>query len=251
VSWRLQLVGVFEVRAAPGERAVPGAGSRKARTLLALLGAHGRHPVPVDRIVDELWVGVRPKQPEANVATLVSRVRARFGAELVVGGRAGYQLGDAVVVDLHEAAATVARAERFLDGGHPAFGLRVAEWVTTLLEAGPVLADHPATWWAEEARALQDSLLRRAWHAGSASALQAGRPRRAQVLAEAAIAADPFDERAYRLLMRACVAAGEPARAILAYQRLRTTLAAELGAGPAPESRDLHVTILRGNAAAG
>jgi DNA-binding SARP family transcriptional activator len=205
----------------------------------------------VDRIVEELWAGVPPKQPEANVATLVSRVRARFGADLVVGGRARYRLGDAVVVDLHEAAATVARAESLLDGGHPGHGLRIAERVTRLLEAGPVLADHPAARWAEEARAMQDSLLRRAWHAGSASALRAGRPRRAQVLAEAAIAADPFDESAYRLLMRACVAAGEPARAILAYQRLRATLAAELGAGPALESRDLHVRILRGNAAAG
>ena len=84
-----------------------------------------------------------------------------------------------------------------------------------------------------------------------ASALRAGRPRRAQVLAEAAIAADPLDEGACRLLMRACVAAGEPARAILAYQRLRTTLATELGIDPTVESSDLHVAILRANAVAG
>jgi len=245
------LVGVFDVCAAAGERGVPGAGSRKARTLLALLGAHGRQRIAVDRIVEELWAGVPPKQPEANVATLVSRVRARFGADLVVGGRAGYQLGGAAVVDLYEAAGAVARAESLLDDGHPARGLHAAERVTALLEAGPALADYPDARWAREARAMQDSLLRRAWHAGAASALQAGRPRRAQVLAEAAVAADPFDESAYRLLMRACVAAGEPARAILAYQRLRTTLAVELAACPAPESHDLHVTILRGNAAAG
>ncbi len=248
MGWRLRLVGVFEVRAETGAHAVP---SRKARTLLALLGAHERRMVTVDRIVEELWAGVPPKQPEANVATLVSRVRARFGADVVVGGRAGYRLGDGVAVDLHEAAATLACAERILDHGHPAIALRGAERVVTLLEAGPALADHPCARWAEEARATQDSLLRRAWHAGSASALRAGRPRRAQVLAEAAIAADPLDEGACRLLMRACVAAGEPARAILAYQRLRTTLATELGIDPTVESSDLHVAILRANAVAG
>jgi DNA-binding SARP family transcriptional activator len=47
------------------------------------------------------------------------------------------------------------------------------------------------------------------------------------------------------MLMRAHAAAGEPARALLAYQRLRTTLAFELGADPAAQTRDLHLAILR------
>lgn len=249
--WRLRLVGVVEVRAADGGPDSPQVASRKARTLLGLLGARGGPAVAVDRVVEALWDGAPPRHPEANVATLVSRLRAAFGPEMIVGGRAGYRLGESTRVDLHEAAAHVAGAEAWLGDDLPERALVAAERAMRLLDGGPVLADHPGAPWAAQARVLQDSLLRRAWHAGAASALRTGRPRRAQVLAEAAIAADQLDEAAHRLLMRACAAAGEPARAILTYQRLRTTLAAELGADPDPESSEVHVAILRTNAATG
>jgi DNA-binding SARP family transcriptional activator len=45
--------------------------------------------------------------------------------------------------------------------------------------------------------------------------------------------------------MRAYHMAGEPARALSAYERLRTTLATELGIDPSAPTRDLHVAILR------
>jgi DNA-binding SARP family transcriptional activator len=45
--------------------------------------------------------------------------------------------------------------------------------------------------------------------------------------------------------MRADHAAGEPARALQTYERLRTTLATELGVDPAPATRAVHMTILR------
>jgi hypothetical protein len=47
-----------------------------------------------------------------------------------------------------------------------------------------VLAEYPAAEWAETARALQDSLLCRAWQAARDSALRTGAPRIAQVLTE-------------------------------------------------------------------
>ena len=63
--------------------------------------------------------------------------------------------------------------------------------------------------------------------------------------AEAAIATDPLDEVAYRWYMSACAAAGEPAKALVAYAELRERLAAELGADPASPTRELHLAILR------
>jgi DNA-binding SARP family transcriptional activator len=247
----LRLVGVVEVSATTGSWETARVGSRKARTLLALLGAHCGRMVAVDRVVDALWDGAAPRQPEANVATLVSRLRARFGPEMIIGGRTVYRLGTATRVDLYDAAAHVSKAEAWLNDGQPALGLLAAEPAMRLLDRGPALIDHPAAEWAEQARALQDTLLRRAWHVAAESALRTGAPGRAQVLAETAIAADSLDEAGYRLLMRACFAAGEPAQAILAYARLRATLAAELGADPAPVTRDLHLAILRSNAVAG
>ena len=69
---------------------------------------------------------------------------------------------------------------------------------------------------------------------------------RAAELADDAIADDALDEEAVRTLMRAHVAAGSSARALAAFDRLRTTLVETLGADPSPESEALHVDILRG-----
>jgi DNA-binding SARP family transcriptional activator len=205
----------------------------------------------MDQLVDALWADAPPRRPEANVATLVSRLRSALGKEVVVGGRGGYWLGEGISVDLHEAASLVAAAEDCLSHGQPRRGLPSAERAIELLDCGPVLAEHPTADWAETARTTQEALLRRARHAAAESALRAAAPARAQLLAESALITDSLDEAAYRLFMRACAAMGEPARAMVAFQRLRATLATEFGADPAPATRDLYVTILRTQASVG
>jgi DNA-binding SARP family transcriptional activator len=252
-GWYLRLVGVVKVCAGAANDTceVSGVGSRKARTLLALLGARAGRVVTMDHVVDALWAGAPPRRPEANVATMVSRLRAVLGKEIVVGGRAGYRLGDRISVDLHEAAALSAAAEDCVRQGDARRGLPAAERAIELLDRGPALAEHPTAHWAETARTIQEALLRRARHTAAESALRADAPARAQLLAESALTADPLDEAAYRLFMRASMANGEPARAMVAFQRLRSTLAAEFGADPAPATSDLYVTILRTHATAG
>lgn len=253
-GWQLRLAGVVTVSAVGAANdtwEVRDVGSRKARTLLALLGARAGRTVAMDQVVEALWTAAPPRRPEANVATLVSRLRAVLGREVVVGGRGGYQLGDEIRVDLHTAGALVAAAEGCLCQGQPRRALGAAERAIELLDRGRLLAEYPVADWADLARTLQDALLRRARHAAAESALLATVPARAQVFAESALAADPLDEAAYRLFMRACAAQGEPVRAMVAFQRLRTTLAAEFGADPAPATCDLHMTILRTHATAG
>jgi DNA-binding SARP family transcriptional activator len=240
------LVGPVELREAVSARAAPEVGSRKGRTLLALLGARQGRVVAVDSIVEALWDSRRPRQPEAGVATLVSRLRARFGADTIVGGRAGYRLGAAVQVDLDEAVRLVTEAEVLLRRGEPALSLVAAECGLRLLDGGMVLADHPGAGWAEQARDRQAALLRLAQATIGEAALRLGEPGRACLMAEAAIAEDPLDEAAYRVLMRARAATGEPARAIRAYQRLRRALAAEFGTDPAPATQELYLAVLRG-----
>nr|CEL14519.1 Signal transduction response regulator / Disease resistance domain-containing protein / Tetratricopeptide repeat-containing protein [Kibdelosporangium sp. MJ126-NF4]CTQ88884.1 Signal transduction response regulator / Disease resistance domain-containing protein / Tetratricopeptide repeat-containing protein [Kibdelosporangium sp. MJ126-NF4] len=244
----MRLVGEVTVVGTDGAWDAPDVGSRKARTLLALLGvAHGRM-VAVETVVDELWGDAPPRQPRANVATLVSRLRARFGTDMIVGGRLGYRLGDTVRVDLHDAAQDITYAESVPATGRLGAGLAAAERGLELISAGTVLADYPSPEWAERARSIQSGLLRRGLHAGAECALRAAQPAKAQAWAESAILTDPLDERAYGMLMRAHDAMGEPARALIAYERLRTTLATELGTGPVATIRDLHVAILRANA---
>ena len=83
-------------------------------------------------------------------------------------------------------------------------------------------------------------------HRGERGANTADSVTALQVTAQA-VSADPFDETAHRLLMRAEVAAGEPARALMVYERLRVALAAELGTDPAPETRAVHLAICVSN----
>jgi len=246
-GWRVRLVGMVAVCGADGMWQAPPVGSRKARTLLALLAARHDRGVELGQVVHTLWGDAPPRRPEANVATLVSRLRASFGPEMIVGGRGGYRLGESTRVDLYDAADLAAQARRAVRDGRPATALLAAEQALQLLEGGPVLADYTTMDWAEQARCFQVGLLRRARHAAAEAALQTGAPRRTQTLSEAALAADPLDEAACRLLMRACAATGEPARALIAYERLRGTLAAELRTTPVSATRDLHVAILRAN----
>lgn len=232
---------MVEVRKAAGSRRAWDLGSRTARTLLAFLGTRHDRTIAVDAIVDALWDG---RRPDVGVATLVGRLRARLGPAAIAGGHAGYRLGETVMVDLHEAAALVTDAEALLRHGDPSSSAVAAERGLGLLRGGPALADQPSSHWAAQARDLETTLLRRAWITLAEAALRMGEPERTRPLAENAIAADPLDETAYRLLMRACFAAGEPAHAITVYQRLHRTLAVELGTDPAPATQELYLAVL-------
>jgi DNA-binding SARP family transcriptional activator len=64
--------------------------SRKGRTLLKLLVARRGAVVPADVIVETLWGDRPPADPDANLATLVSRLRSVLGADAIAGtGTAG------------------------------------------------------------------------------------------------------------------------------------------------------------------
>ena len=242
----LSLAGTFRVVRDGTELAEGEIGSRKSRTLLKLLAVERPGLVPVDRIVDVLWPNERPTSPEQNVATLVSRLRAVLGADLIQGGRTGYRLADGpgIVVDLDRAARLCDQAEGKLATA-AALALAAAERAHELLSAGTAIGDEPYADWADPAREQVRELLRRVRLTAAEAALAIGDPRLAAGYAEAAMAADPLDEAAHRWYMSASVAAGEQAKALGAYEALRQRLGRELGADPAPQTRELHLAILR------
>ena len=214
--------------------------------LLKLLAVERPALVPVDRIVEVLWPDERPAAPEQNVATLVSRLRAALGAELIQGGRPGYRLaaGQGIVVDLDAAARFCDQAESKLATA-AAVALAGAQRALELLAAGTAIDDEPYADWADRAREQVREALRRARLTAAQAALATGGARLAMSYAEAAMAADPLDEEAHRWYMSASAAAGEQAKALAAYEALRQRLGEELGADPTPQTRELHLAILR------
>lgn len=245
---QLTIVGTFGVRRGDHEPG-PGFGGRKARILLALLAVDPHRLTGVDRITEALWTEP-PRRPVQDVAVIVSRLRAVLGRTTVAGGRTGYRLGEGVRVDLYDAVGHVEAAARLLRAGDDPSALATAEQALLLLQSGDVLDDMPAADWAEQARQMHTVALRRARHLAATAALRTADVDLAQRVASAARRADPFDEEACRLAMRAYVAAAEPARAALEYEALRVTLADELGVEPSAETWALRAA-LRGGAEAG
>ena len=193
----LRLAGTFSV-VRDGTQLTDGEiGSRKSRTLLKLLAVERPGLVTIDRIAEILWPDERPASPEQNVATMVSRLRAVLGAELIQGGRAGYRLaaGPDVVVDLDVAAGFCEQAEGKL-GTAAAVALAAAERAHELLSAGTAIGEEHYADWADPAREQVRELLRRVRLAAAEASLATGDPRRAASYAEAAVAADPLDEAA-------------------------------------------------------
>ena len=244
---RLSLVGGFDVMRGGVRIDLTELGSRKARTLLKLLTVERGHFVQTDRIIDVLWPDEPPAQASENVATLISRLRKALGASALGGGRGGYRLGGPpfVVVDLDDGADLVSEAERRLAGAQPALAVVAAARSLDLLAGGRVLEDEPDAAWSEHAEAGRVSLVRRARQVAAQASLACDDPASAAAFSEAAIADDPLDEAAHRLLMAAHSAAGEPARAVAVYTQLRDLFDRELGVEPAPATRDLYVAILR------
>lgn len=217
-------------------------GSRKARALLTLLATRRTEEVSPDEILAALWDADPPSDPHAVVASLVSRLRRTLGTAVVVGGREGYRLGAPpdVVVDVDQAWALAEEAERRLATGTPALAVTAAQAALRQLRDGAG---------ADAALDTEVSgLRRRARHALASAALGTGDGASARGAAEDAVAADPLDEAATRLLMSALLVLAEPGRALLAYDALRRVLADQLGTDPAPATRELHLAVLRGEA---
>jgi predicted ATPase/DNA-binding SARP family transcriptional activator len=236
------MLGSFEVRADDGTVAdVPGA---RLRGLLIALALEPGRLVPKATLIDWIW-GEHPPSDAANaLQRLVSRLRKALPGGLVEGLPGGYRLTaepDAVDAVRFERLVGQARHEQ---GRERLRLLRdaLALWRgAAMQDVGlPDSAAFDAAVTRLEGRrlaALEDRL-----EAEIALGHAAGLVPELTDLA----AAHPVRERLVAALMRALVAAGRSAEALLVYQRTREVLAETLGVDPAPELSALHVALLRG-----
>jgi predicted ATPase/DNA-binding SARP family transcriptional activator len=243
---RFEVLGPVAVRADDGTPvAVPEA---KVRALLADLLVHHGRPVPVDRLVDDLWAASPPADPGNALQTKVSQLRralAKGGADgraLVAYGPAGYTLR--VSDDAVDSARFLASAARARAAADP------RARVSLLSEAlgmwrGPAFADVRDEDFAraavarleEERLTVQEDLAELRLELGEHSVL-------AGELGDL-VAAHPLRGRLRAAYMLALYRTGRQSEALDTYQDLRRRLADELGIDPDAGLAALHASILR------
>ena len=253
----------------------------KQREVLALLALNAGRVVSVSTLVEELW-GDRPPRSSANTlqtyifhlrtSLALDTPRERIASEFLRTRHFGYQL---------ECSTDVEEFHRLARAGREAAKAGDPQTVSELLGRaldlwrGPALADvRQGRILESEAASLEETrlgvLVR---HPGITSAgmcvlmrytlrlltldqlsraatlicaLELERQQHADILGELTMLAarHPMNENFWGLLMIALYRAGHVARALDAYQRLRTVLGDELGIDPSPWMRRLHQAIL-------
>lgn len=241
---RLQLCGRISVTI-EGERLEERLPGRQGRLLFVYLAANRARSVRRDELVDALWPEQPPAAPDTALSALLSKLRRTLG-EGRLGGRNELRLVlpadawvdlEATTEGIHRAEAAIARGEWAAAWG-PA---RVAQHVASR----GFLAGESAPWIEEQRRHLE-AVYVRALELAAQACLGIGGAEldTAERTARTLVAAAPYRESGYRLLMQTLAARGNAAEALLVYDELRCRLRDELGTAPSPETQALHGSLL-------
>ena len=243
---RVGILGPLEVR--DGDQVVEVAGAR-LRALLIRLAVDPGRSVGVDTLAEALWGDVPPADTANAVQSLVSRLRRAVPGLAVRSGPGGYRLDlgpdDVDAVRFERLARAGREALRGGDAGQARTALRDA----LALWRGRALADVADARYAIAAAARLEELRLTAQEDRIEAELRIGHPALLVAELDELTAAHPLRERLVVLHMRALAAAGRPAEALTAYERVRRRLSDELGVDPSPELRDAHLALLRGETA--
>ncbi|HUR03326.1 MAG TPA: tetratricopeptide repeat protein [Nonomuraea sp.] len=216
----------------------------KQRALLAILLIKAERPVPVERLVDELWGATPPRSVESTLHSLISRLRG-IGVVTLVREPGGYRLGLAgATLDARVFEWLAVEARELAEAGQLEHAARRFREALDLWRA-PALADAPESPMIEAERARLDGL-RLAVFEEYADTL-AGLGRHAQVAGElrALLAEHPLRESLWARMIVALDRSGQTREALAAYGEARRVLAEELGLDPGSELRRLQAGILR------
>lgn len=248
----IQLLGPLS--ASSGTRDVT-LNAAKQREVLALLALNAGRIVTVSSLIEELWGDHPPRSSATTLQTYIFHLRSslavdttreRVASELLRTRHSGYQLECSTDVEEFRRLARAGREAA--EAGDP---LAVSDLLGRALDLwrGPALVDvRQGRILETEAASLEETrlgVLERRIQADLALL------RHGDILGELTMLAarHPMNENFRGFLMIALYRAGHVARALDAYQQLRTVLGDELGIDPSPWIRRLHQAILSGDPA--
>ena len=220
----------------------------KLRGLTALLALEAGHVVSTDRLIESLYGDELPQQAGNALHLLVSKVRRALreagAGDIVVTRPPGYLLDvDPGQVDALRFARMVGEGRARLEEGAAAkastlLGRALGMW------RGDALADFAYEEFAGPERRRLDELRRSAAEDRIEADLALGRHADCIDELQAMVAAHPFRERLWGMLMLALYRAGRQADALRAFQEARRRLGEELGIEPGSELRTLEAAVL-------
>ena len=230
-------------------------GGIRRRTLLAVLLAHRNQAVSVDTLVDEIWEGAPPPESRNTLQSHVAHLRRALAGgqpDVTIESQApGYALHatnerlDAFQFEaLSEAGRGALRSGDHI-GASDQLSLAIALWTGT-----PMGGVHNVPSVAAE-RLRLEHLHNDTVEDWADAQLELGTPAIAVPVLEALLIDDPWRERATGHLMLALYRSGRQVEALAAYERLRRSLADDLGLTPSPELRRIERDLLRHTASSG
>ncbi|MGO1167181.1 MAG: BTAD domain-containing putative transcriptional regulator, partial [Janibacter sp.] len=234
---RLGVLGPVEARRGGLQLRVP---PGRQQAVLAHLLVHRGGPVSADALIEAAWGDDQPRDPPAALHTVMSRLRARLGDDLIERTGEGYRLSPSSgwldADDFEElvrlaAASDAARARDLL-------GRALALW------RGPAygnLADSP---FVRTESARLDGLRMDAIEAYAGACIDCGHPDAAILELETLVAEQPFREHAMEVLLRALLHTGRRADALARFDDHRRILADELGLDPSPTVLEVRDQLL-------
>ncbi|BBY31452.1 BTAD domain-containing putative transcriptional regulator [Mycolicibacterium sediminis] len=226
-------------------------GTPKQRAVLAVLVMNRNRPVAAESLVHAAWEQFPPPEPKASLHSYVSNLRRLLaGAGLdaksaLAGAPPGYRLA------VPDASCDIGRFVAFKNAGVQAAAAGQFEQASRLLRdalsqwRGPVLEDlRDFDFVAPFAVALvEDKVVVHTARAEAEIACNRGHGVIGDL--ESLVAEHPYREPLWAKLIAAYYLAERQSDALDAHQRLKRTLADDLGIDPGPTIRALHQRILR------
>lgn len=224
------------------EHELPG---RQGRLAFAYLAANRVRPITRSELADALWPDVPPGNVDASLSAVISKLRRAVGASVLTGrSTLGLTLPAGTLIDVEAAFEAIHRAEAAIRRGDCAAAWAPAR--VALHTAGRVFLAGEESAWIDERRLALDDVRLRALECVAAAGLGLGPTELDSALrsGRALIALSPLRESGYRLLMEALAARGDPAEALVVYERLRCTLRDELGVAAGPATQAVYRRLL-------
>ena len=217
----------------------------QARALLAFLVFERHRPVDRFDAIEALW-GDRPPAAAAEaLRALLSNLRRALGSERLVGREElRLRLPDGIWVDVEVAARAVHDAESAvaLQQWNRAW---IASHVAMNIAGRPLLPRWSGSF-IDDRRVDLERMRLRALEALAASGvgLAGTELSTAKRAARTLIDTDPYRESGHRFMMQALAMEGNPADALLVFERLRIRLRDDLGITPSEQTLRLHGDLL-------